>query len=369
MEAMISIAQSGGALSSLADGPASSLDELALERARDRQRPREEDEHWGEPTLESTPPQIAWLPLLSQSLDLPRRSESFLAEAAVKADKVDRRDGLARDSKPVKKDMLPLLDVGQSKQQPSAIALRGGQSNEPNERAALAMQDARQVNRVRVAAGQGALRNGAQSEESSLAMQAARQAKQASPVAKQEPQLPSEQEVEVISGMPAAAKPGDLVQTRSKSALSQMGKNVSFQAGSLDSAQSMADVIPLTQVPAASQPSSLQAERSRAAGPESATVPRRMAGEAKASMVSGAVSATQNGLTYQFRLWGNEHSVTVQGTLSGSLLLQPSDVLVAQRLGEQWQSGNPQQWQLARDGGEGRGQQQPQRDEEDESGC
>lgn len=75
----------------------------------------------------------------------------------------------------------------------------------------------------------------------------------------------------------------------------------------------------------------------------------------------------QSGLTYRFSSWGAEHAVTVQGQTGGTLLLQPSDPLVAQRLGEQWQSGNPQQWQLARDGGEGREQHQPQQDEEDEA--
>ncbi|WP_440029661.1 SpaN/EivJ family type III secretion system needle length determinant [Chromobacterium amazonense] len=75
----------------------------------------------------------------------------------------------------------------------------------------------------------------------------------------------------------------------------------------------------------------------------------------------------QSGLTYRFSSWGGEHAVTVQGPAGGSLLLQPSDALVAQRLSEQWQSGNPQQWQLARDSGEGREQRQPQQHEEDEA--
>lgn len=75
----------------------------------------------------------------------------------------------------------------------------------------------------------------------------------------------------------------------------------------------------------------------------------------------------QSGLTYRFYSWGADHAVMVQGYAGGNLLLQPSDALVTQRLSEQWQSGNPQQWQLAGGEGEGREQQQPSRDEEDEA--
>ncbi|KVZ51083.1 type III secretion system needle length determinant, SpaN/EivJ family [Burkholderia ubonensis] len=77
-----------------------------------------------------------------------------------------------------------------------------------------------------------------------------------------------------------------------------------------------------------------------------------------------AVDVSQSALTYRFSRWGGEHAVTVPAPANGVLLLQPSDALVAQRLSEQWQSGNPQQWQLARDGGE---QRRPQQQEEDEA--
>ncbi|WP_157380559.1 type III secretion system needle length determinant, SpaN/EivJ family [Burkholderia ubonensis] len=77
-----------------------------------------------------------------------------------------------------------------------------------------------------------------------------------------------------------------------------------------------------------------------------------------------SVDVPQSALTYRFSRWGGEHAVTVQAPANGVLLLQPSDALVAQRLSEQWQSGNSQQWQLARDGGE---QRQPQQQEEDEA--
>ncbi|WP_434626732.1 SpaN/EivJ family type III secretion system needle length determinant [Chromobacterium sp. CV08] len=75
-----------------------------------------------------------------------------------------------------------------------------------------------------------------------------------------------------------------------------------------------------------------------------------------------------SGLTYRFQSWGATHAVTVQATPgSAQLTLQPSDSLVQQRLGEQWQSGNPQQWNLAGDGRDGGGQdRRRQRDEEEE---
>ncbi|MGC3029870.1 type III secretion system needle length determinant, SpaN/EivJ family [Burkholderia sp. DN3021] len=80
-----------------------------------------------------------------------------------------------------------------------------------------------------------------------------------------------------------------------------------------------------------------------------------------------AVDVPQSALTYRFSRWGGEHAVTVHAPANGVLLLQPSDALVAQRLSEQWQSGNPQQWQLARDGGDGGEQRRPEQQEEDEA--
>ncbi|MGL6350325.1 MAG: type III secretion system needle length determinant, SpaN/EivJ family, partial [Aeromonas sp.] len=65
---------------------------------------------------------------------------------------------------------------------------------------------------------------------------------------------------------------------------------------------------------------------------------------------------------------GAEHTVTVQGSTGGNLLLQPSDSVVTQQLSEQWQSGHPQKWQLARDGGEERNPHQQQY-EDDETLC
>lgn len=75
----------------------------------------------------------------------------------------------------------------------------------------------------------------------------------------------------------------------------------------------------------------------------------------------------QGGLTYRFSRWGADHTVSVQGQTGGTLVLQPSDTLVAQQLSDQWQSGNPQKWQLTPDGGEGRRQRHQQEHEEDES--
>lgn len=74
-----------------------------------------------------------------------------------------------------------------------------------------------------------------------------------------------------------------------------------------------------------------------------------------------------SGLTYRFTRWGAEHTVTIQGQTGGALLLQPSDPLVTQQLSAQWQSGEPQKWQLARDGSEGREQRNQQQNEEDEA--
>ncbi|HID7510677.1 TPA: type III secretion system needle length determinant, SpaN/EivJ family [Enterobacter hormaechei] len=74
-----------------------------------------------------------------------------------------------------------------------------------------------------------------------------------------------------------------------------------------------------------------------------------------------------SGLTYRFTRWGAEHTVTIQGQTGGALLLQPSDPLVTQQLSAQWQSGDPQKWQLARDGSEGREQRHQQQNEEDEA--
>lgn len=100
----------------------------------------------------------------------------------------------------------------------------------------------------------------------------------------------------------------------------------------------------------------------------------RQLGEQKMNMSSPSPFAAQgaevpvkqpNGLTYRFTRWGAEHTVTVQGTTGGNLLLQPSDSVVTQQLSEQWQSGHPQKWQLARDGGEERNPHQQQHEDEE----
>lgn len=75
------------------------------------------------------------------------------------------------------------------------------------------------------------------------------------------------------------------------------------------------------------------------------------------------------GLSYRFQRWGGEHAVTIQtqtGTAGLQLQLLPSDSLVQQRLSDQWQSGNPQQWSLGRDGGEKRQDPQPQAEQEED---
>lgn len=80
-----------------------------------------------------------------------------------------------------------------------------------------------------------------------------------------------------------------------------------------------------------------------------------------------APNTQQGGMTYRFSRWGADYTVSVQVQAGDTILLQPSDPLVAQKLNDQWQSGNPQKWQLAQDGGEGRGQRHQQEHEEDEA--
>lgn len=117
-----------------------------------------------------------------------------------------------------------------------------------------------------------------------------------------------------------------------------------------------------------------QAQASAPATPPRDTAPparpRQDPAQAQAQTTLSATSApepAQPGLTYRFQRWGGEHTVNVQSQPGGVLSLQPSDSLVQQRLGEQWQSGNPQQWQMARDDGREQGRQQPQRDEEEDA--
>ncbi|OHX19929.1 type III secretion system needle length determinant, SpaN/EivJ family [Chromobacterium sphagni] len=101
-----------------------------------------------------------------------------------------------------------------------------------------------------------------------------------------------------------------------------------------------------------------------------AALPPRTRMESQPAMPTLATAAeSQPGLTYRFQRWGGEHSVNIQLLPShgaAQLTLQPSDSLVQQRLGEQWQHGNPQQWSLSRDGGERqqRDRQQPESEED-----
>ncbi|POB00614.1 hypothetical protein C2134_00660 [Chromobacterium sinusclupearum] len=357
MEAMISIAQPSGAPAPLSDGPGSSLDELALEKARDQHRPRDEDERSREPALEPelAKYQLAWQAQQPQALALRRRNESVPTEVEIKVGTTDRQDRLELANEPDKKDKSPLLDARPGKLALAAIGLRAQKHGD----VALAMNDARQGKPV---LAEGEQQRGEPLGDFLLTKRDARVGMLMPFVAGQGPIQEGEQDLNLQVVRQSAVELGEPALARSKDALSRMKKNASPHTVPLASPQPMPDLIPLTQA-------SSHAERLRAAKQAPAAAQRRMSGEATASTVGTAAPATQNGLTYQFRRWGNEHSVTVQGGLSGSLLLQPSDALVAQRLGEQWQSGNPQQWQLARDGGEGRGQQQPRQDEEDESGC
>ncbi|MGC0152622.1 type III secretion system needle length determinant, SpaN/EivJ family [Chromobacterium vaccinii] len=106
--------------------------------------------------------------------------------------------------------------------------------------------------------------------------------------------------------------------------------------------------------------SPLPAEAPRQAKPQSQPAP---------AAPQTAPAPEASGLTYRFQSWGAGHAVTVQASPGATqLTLQPSDNLVQQRLSEQWQSGNPQQWNLAGDGRDGGGRdQRRQHDEEEEA--
>ncbi|OBU86806.1 type III secretion system needle length determinant, SpaN/EivJ family [Chromobacterium subtsugae] len=110
---------------------------------------------------------------------------------------------------------------------------------------------------------------------------------------------------------------------------------------------------------ASAQPASLPAaprKEAEAGLPPRAETPRpQTPGMERQPPQPAAAGEPQAGLTYRFQRWGGEHSVNVQlpsGPGAAQLTLQPSDSLVQQRLSEQWQHGDPQRWELARDGGE-----------------
>ncbi|SUX55956.1 antigen presentation protein SpaN [Chromobacterium vaccinii] len=108
--------------------------------------------------------------------------------------------------------------------------------------------------------------------------------------------------------------------------------------------------------------------RPREAGPEP-LLPSAKRKSAPAKPADAESEPAPSGLSYRFQRWAGEHAVTIQtqaGATGLQLQLLPSDSLVQQRLSEQWQSGNPQQWSLGRDGGEKRQDPQPQAEQEED---
>lgn len=82
--------------------------------------------------------------------------------------------------------------------------------------------------------------------------------------------------------------------------------------------------------------------------------------------LSSPSSSANSDLVYRFQRWGGDHAVMIQSQTGGALQLNSSDALVHQRLDEHWSAGNPQQWQLSRDGEEGQQRNAAARQDEDE---
>ncbi|AXE33384.1 type III secretion system needle length determinant, SpaN/EivJ family [Chromobacterium phragmitis] len=172
--------------------------------------------------------------------------------------------------------------------------------------------------------------------------------------------------------IPAAAQAGEAAQTAGAEALAQ--EHVRETAPdeprpplSKKRAREASSPAPLPHDPAASQ---------IAPAPQPPQPPAMPRAKAEWKQAQAAMSASQTpaspapaALTYRFQSWGGDHAVSVQalaGQGGAQLALAPSDGLVQQRLAEQWQSGNPQQWTMRDDGRQDGRQGQARRDEEDE---
>lgn len=320
MEAMTRIAPPGGAPTTLPGEADNTLDSLARELARNKPRPRDEDERRRDVADEmpSSPPRQVPLPLALAAL---RRGEPGQDAAGTGG-----------------RDRTPVLDKSGRWHKPGAPgeAVAAKSRKVPTE--ASAMDKSHKVpalplagkalgmDAVPLTQGEG-LEQAPAGEPAGAPVQAAAQLARRAGAARPAPAAPTLVRTEAGERKPhhESATPPLLV----------------------------------------SQPAPHIAPRGR--GEPAAVLQRHARHEPAPTQAVSEPPTLQSGLTYRFSSWGAEHAVTVQGQAGGSLLLQPSDPLVAQRLSEQWQSGNPQQWQLARDGGEGREQHRPQQDEEDEA--
>ncbi|WP_175743436.1 type III secretion system needle length determinant, SpaN/EivJ family [Burkholderia ambifaria] len=316
METLIPIALPGGGAMASSDDTDSLMDRLSRELAwREPQRRKEECDR------ESSAEARSWLPPLSPALAALRGNQSGQVAAAFKPE-------------------------GRSQPLPMGALPQGGGAG-PHSRSVCTLAE---LVRGKAAAKPGGLedKDGAQDGKHPAALpEAAR----------------------VVTASMAAASGGQAFPAGQIAAAPEQAALASSESALPHSVERnpRPDALPLQGGPAQSTPSSrLTPSPSPQARQEAAPGMPRHARSARAH----AVDAPQSGLTYRFSCWGGEHAVTVQAPVNGVLLLQPSDALVAQRLSEQWQSGNPQQWQLVRDdgkGGEGGEQWRPPQQEEDEA--
>ncbi|WP_080417150.1 type III secretion system needle length determinant, SpaN/EivJ family [Burkholderia ubonensis] len=332
METVIPIAFPGDGAMASPDDTDSLMDSLSRELARREPQPRKEEERDRESAAEARP----WLQPLPPALAALRRNQSGRVAAAVGPERrsqwlpmgaLPQGGGAA----PHSRSAWPLAELVRSKAAVKPGGLEGKDGALPLLRAALSLPET--VGRMMAA------KSGAQDGKHPAALPDA---------------------ARVVAASMAAADGG-----------------LAFPSGQIAAAPEHAalphsvelkprpDALPLHGGPVQSAPASrLTPSPSPQARQESAPGLSRHARSERAP----AVDAPQSGLTYRFSRWGGEHAVTVQAPANGVLLLQPSDALVAQRLSEQWQSGNPQQWQLARDGGKGgeEGGEQRQRPQQEE---
>ncbi|KVT72953.1 type III secretion system needle length determinant, SpaN/EivJ family [Burkholderia ubonensis] len=369
METMIPIAMPGDGAMASPDDADSLMDTLSRELERQEPQPRKEEERDLEPAAEARP----WLPPLPPALAALRRNHSGHVVAALKPE--GRSQSLPTGTLPSgggaaphSRSAWPLAEPvrGKAAVKPGGLEDKNGAL--PLLRAALSLPE--------TAGGIMAAKSGAQDGKHPAALpQAARvvtasiaaaDGRQAFPagqiaaapekVALASPELALPHSVERKPRPDALPLQGGPAQSSSESALPHSVER-----------KPRPDALPLQGGPAQSAPAS---RLTRSPSPQA----RQDAAPAMARHVlserAPAVDAPQSGLTYRFSRWGGEHAVAVQAPVNGVLLLQPSDALVAQRLSEQWQSGNPQQWQLARDDANGRErgeQRQAPQQEEDEA--
>ncbi|MGL5345486.1 MAG: type III secretion system needle length determinant, SpaN/EivJ family [Plesiomonas sp.] len=113
----------------------------------------------------------------------------------------------------------------------------------------------------------------------------------------------------------------------------------------------------------------VRAESVRSPVATESAFPQRMAQYSAAPELqqSSPSSSANSDLVYRFQRWGGDHAVMIQPQMGGGLQLNSSDALVHQRLDEHWSAGNPQQWQLSRDGDEGKQHNTSAQDEDEEA--